>query len=70
MSQKLRNRIGRIPTYVILISAAVVALFPIVLIFFNSFKERKAIFNSPLMPPLPETFSLIGYEKVLRALQF
>ena len=70
MSQKLRNRIGRIPTYVILISAAVVALFPIVLIFFNSFKERKAIFNSPLMPPLPETFSLIGYEKVLARSSF
>ena len=70
MSQKLRNRIGRIPTYVILIGAAVVALFPIVLIFFNSFKERKAIFNSPLMPPLPETFSLIGYEKVLARSSF
>ena len=59
MSQKLRNRIGRIPTYVILISAAVVALFPIVLIFCNSFKGRNAIFNAPLMPPLPYTFSLI-----------
>jgi len=65
MSQKLRNRIGRLPTYLILLGAMVVALFPIVLIFFNSFKERKAIFNSPLMPPLPDTFSLIGYEKVL-----
>jgi raffinose/stachyose/melibiose transport system permease protein len=65
MSQKLRNRIGRLPTYLILLGAMVVALFPIVLIFFNSFKERRAIFNSPLMPPLPDTFSLIGYEKVL-----
>ncbi len=45
MSQKLRNRIGRIPTYVILLGAMVVALFPIVLIIFNSFKERKAIFG-------------------------
>ena len=70
MSQKLRNRIGRIPTYVILLGAMVVALFPIVLIFFNSFKERKAIFNSPLMPPLPDTFSLIGYEKVLARSSF
>lgn len=65
MSQKLRNRIGRLPTYLILLGAMVVALFPIVLIFLNSFKERRAIFNSPLMPPLPDTFSLIGYEKVL-----
>jgi raffinose/stachyose/melibiose transport system permease protein len=65
MSQKLRNRVGRIPTYIILLGASIVALFPIVLILFNSFKERRAIFSSPLMPPTPETFSLIGYEKVL-----
>ena len=70
MSQKLRNRIGRVPTYVILLGAMVVALFPIVLIIFNSFKERKAIFGSPLMPPTPDTFSLIGYEKVLARSNF
>jgi raffinose/stachyose/melibiose transport system permease protein len=70
MSQKLRNRIGRIPTYIILLGATVVALFPIALILFNSFKERRAIFSSPLMPPTPETFSLIGYEKVLMRSNF
>jgi raffinose/stachyose/melibiose transport system permease protein len=70
MSQKLRNRIGRVPTYIILLGAMVVALFPIVLILFNSFKERKAIFSSPLLPPLPDTFSLIGYEKVLARSNF
>lgn len=70
MSQKLRNRIGRIPTYIILLGATVVALFPIVLILFNSFKERRAIFSSPLTPPTPETFSLIGYEKVLMRSNF
>jgi len=70
MSQKLRNRIGRVPTYVILLGAMVVALFPIVLIMFNSFKERKAIFGSPLMPPTLDTFSLIGYEKVLARSNF
>ena len=70
MSQKLRNRIGRVPTYIILLGAMVVALFPIVLIIFNSFKERKAIFGSPLMPPTPSTFSLIGYEKVLARANF
>lgn len=70
MSQKLRNRIGRVPTYIILLGATVVALFPIVLILFNSFKERKAIFSSPLSPPMPDTFSLIGYEKVLARSNF
>ncbi|MEO6609169.1 MAG: carbohydrate ABC transporter permease, partial [Aestuariivirga sp.] len=40
------------------------ALAPIILVIMNSFKERKAIFGSPLMPPTPSTFSLIGYNKV------
>jgi raffinose/stachyose/melibiose transport system permease protein len=31
----------------------------------NSFKNRNAIFGSPLSPPTSETFSLIGYSKVL-----
>jgi len=70
ISQKLRNRIGRVPVYIVLLGAMVVALFPIVLIVFNSFKERKAIFGSPLMPPTPGTFSLIGYEKVLARSNF
>jgi raffinose/stachyose/melibiose transport system permease protein len=70
MSQRLRNQIGRLPTYIILLGAMVVALFPIVLIFLNSFKERRAIFNSPLAPPLPDTFSLIGYETVLARSNF
>lgn len=70
MSQRLRNRVGRLPTYIILLGAMLVALFPIVLIFMNSFKERRAIFNSPLAPPLPDTFSLVGYETVLARSNF
>ena len=30
----------------------------------NSFKTRKAIFGTPLALPTPDTFSLIGYDKV------
>ena len=29
------------------------ALFPIVLVVMNSFKAKRAIFNTPLQPPLP-----------------
>jgi raffinose/stachyose/melibiose transport system permease protein len=47
-----------------------VALFPILLIILNSFKERRAIFQAPWLPPLPETFSLVGYEKVLARSNF
>ena len=64
-TQKLSQRLGRIPAYLILLGAAVVSLFPIVLIIINSFKERKAIFRAPWMPPTTETFSLVGYEKVI-----
>ncbi len=40
------------------------ALFPIVLVIMNSFKAKKAIFLSPLAPPSPTTFDLVGYGRV------
>lgn len=43
---------------------AIIALFPIVMILMNSFKERRAIFGAPFEFPTGETFSLIGYETV------
>jgi raffinose/stachyose/melibiose transport system permease protein len=42
-----------------------ITLFPVVVIIINSFKSRAAIFRSPLSPPTPETFDLIGYTTVL-----
>jgi raffinose/stachyose/melibiose transport system permease protein len=38
---------------------------PILLVVMNSFKTRNAIFGAPLAPPDAQTFSLIGYAKVL-----
>ncbi len=67
---RLRQWISKISLYVVLLAATAVALFPIVLIIMNSFKERKAIFKQPMMPPTPDTFSLIGYEKVLQRSNF
>ena len=40
------------------------ALFPIVLVIMNSFKAKRAIFNTPLQPPMPWSFDPIGYMKV------
>lgn len=40
------------------------ALFPIVLVIMNSFKAKRAIFNTPLQPPSPWSFDPIGYMKV------
>ena len=50
--------------HIILGSYTLLALFPIVLVLMNSVKSRNAIFGSPLTPPGPGTFSLIGYVKV------
>ena len=48
----------------ILVVYSLIALFPVVLTIMNSFKTRRAIFTAPLMPPTPETFSLVGYETI------
>jgi raffinose/stachyose/melibiose transport system permease protein len=47
-----------------------VALVPIALIVMNSFKTRKAIFDSPFTFPNSEAFSLKGYETVWERANF
>ena len=42
------------------------ALFPIFLVLVNSLKTRAGIFSAPLQLPTTKTFSLIGYETVLK----
>ena len=60
----LPSWVGNLIPYTILVVYALIALFPVVLTIMNSFKTRRAIFTSPLMPPTPETFSLVGYETI------
>ncbi|GAB4433863.1 MAG: carbohydrate ABC transporter permease [Anaerolineae bacterium] len=55
---------------IILFGYTLVALFPIALIIMNSFKTRKAIFNAPWLPPLPDTFSMEGYYTVFERSSF
>jgi raffinose/stachyose/melibiose transport system permease protein len=59
-----RRTVSATAVHLVLASYTVLALFPIVLVIMNSFKAKKAIFLSPLLPPTPETFSLIGYDRV------
>ena len=62
-----RQSTGRsIAAHGALILYTLIALFPVFVIIINSFKTRKAIFSEPLALPGPETFSLIGYETVLK----
>ena len=67
------NRSPRVSTaavHAVLLIYTVIALFPIVLVLFNAFKSRKAIFSAPMMPPTSDTFSLIGFDTVLTRSDF
>ena len=44
----------------------VIALFPVLLTILNSFKDKNSIFRTPLALPTAKSFSLIGYETVLK----
>jgi raffinose/stachyose/melibiose transport system permease protein len=56
--------------HTILLFYTAIALFPIVLVVLNSFKNRKAIFAQPYTFPTPETWDLIGYETVFQRSNF
>ena len=59
--------VGRsVASHAILLTYATIALFPVILILINSVKSRKAIFRSPLSLPDAETFSMVGYETVMK----
>jgi len=65
MAQTRTSLPSQLAAHAILITYTVIALFPVFLIVINSFKSKRAIFNSPLEVPTPETFTLIGYETAL-----
>lgn len=56
----------KIAAHAILITYTIIALFPVFVILINSFKTRKAIFREPLTLPNSDSFSMIGYETVLK----
>ncbi len=49
-----------------LIIYTLIALFPVFIILINSFKSRKMIFREPLALPNSESFSMIGYQTVMK----
>lgn len=60
------NRLNVLGMHGALILYTLIALFPVFVILINSFKTRKAIFREPLALPDAETFSLIGYQTVMK----
>lgn len=56
--------------HIALIVYTMIALGPVLLIVMNSFKSRRAIFDSPFGFPTSETFSLDGYSTVFERAAF
>lgn len=61
---------GSTGKHVILILFSMLAVFPVLVIVLNSFKERSAIFGDPYSIPDSDSFSMIGYETVFRRSDF
>jgi raffinose/stachyose/melibiose transport system permease protein len=59
-------RMRHVVVHTLLGAYTLLAVLPVVLIIMNSFKDRASIFAQPMMPPLPDSFSLIGYQTVLK----
>lgn len=70
MTTSKHNRFGTFLTHIPLVIYTFIALFPIVLILVNSFKDRKAIFKSPYTLPTAETFSFKGYQTLFQRARF
>jgi len=60
----------RLFMHLVLILYSLIVLFPILLVFMNSFKDQMAIFAAPLSPPTPATFSLAGYRTLFDVANF
>jgi raffinose/stachyose/melibiose transport system permease protein len=61
----MRSRFTLVGVHAVLLAYVLLATLPILLVVMNSFKSHDAIFGSPLSLPNADTFSLIGYVKVL-----
>lgn len=62
--------LARFGTHLILVLYSLIAIGPVLLIVGNSLKSRPAIFNTPFRPPLPDSFSLIGYQTIFSRANF
>ena len=66
MNKARSNPLNTLMMHGALILYTLIALFPVFIILINSFKDRRAIFREPLALPNDETFSMIGYQTVMK----
>jgi len=64
------RKVNRVAVYAALTFYTAIAIFPIALVMMNSFKDKSAIFGSPLSLPGPSSFSLTGFQQVLEKADF
>lgn len=60
-----QNWLKTLSVHAVLLTYTLIALFPILVILINAFKERKAIFNDPLGLPSLTNLNFAGFEQVL-----
>ncbi|WP_271949335.1 carbohydrate ABC transporter permease [Ruegeria faecimaris] len=66
MNKARHNPLNTVAMHAGLILYTLIALFPVFVILINSFKTRRSIFREPLALPNADSFSLIGYETVMK----
>lgn len=66
----MKRPVVTLAAHAVLLAYTALALFPVLLVVFNSVKARLAIFRTPYALPTPETFDLIGYGTVLGSANF
>ncbi|WP_170769087.1 carbohydrate ABC transporter permease [Ruegeria lacuscaerulensis] len=66
MNKARHNLLNTAAMHGALILYTLIALFPVFVIIINSFKSRRAIFREPLALPNADSFSMIGYETVMK----
>ncbi|AFZ68020.1 carbohydrate ABC transporter permease [Deinococcus peraridilitoris] len=68
----LRRRlwVSQLASHAFLLLYCALALFPIVLLIMNSFKNQLTIFGAPFALPTPETFTLEGYRTLAEGANF
>ncbi|MBU1293307.1 carbohydrate ABC transporter permease [Marinomonas sp.] len=64
-SSGMRQVPKSVTVHAVLLAYTVIALFPIIVVVINAFKERRAIFRDPLGLPDSDSFTLVGFQQVL-----
>ncbi len=63
-ASRARGVSTRVAVHAVLLGYTIIAVFPVILVILNSFKNRRGIFTEPLGLPVGESFSMEGYATV------